>query len=127
MGAGDEFSGKDWSPASSEIRSFSFSVLGSHDSLPDMVAPSPPFFVETIANLIVTVWPRWDSIDATTTISSEAQLAAIGFFFIALIVEVFALGAADDRREKKIARVGLIFFFLCAGAEYVNSKYETRK
>jgi hypothetical protein len=91
-----------------------------------MVAPSPPFFVGVVVN-ITTVWPGWDSIDATTTISADAQLAAIGFFFTALIIEVFALGTEDDKREKKIARVGLLFFFLCAGAEYVNSKYETRK
>jgi hypothetical protein len=89
-----------------------------------MVAPL--FFVGSVVN-IITVWPGWDSIDSTTTISSDAQLAAIGFFFIALIVEVFALWTENDKREKKIALVGLIFFFLCAGAEYVNSKYETRK
>ena len=91
-----------------------------------MVAPSPSFFVCSIANTIP-AWPGWDSVDATTRIGTDAQLAAIGFFFTALIIEVLALGAEDDKREKKIARIGLLFFFLCAGAEYVNSKYEARK
>lgn len=73
-----------------------------------MVAPSPSFFVCSIANTIP-AWPGWDSVDATTRIGTDAQLAAIGFFFTALIIEVLALGAEDDKREKKIARIGLLF------------------
>lgn len=75
--------------------------------------------------LIVSLMPGWNSLDSVSAIAHTFQLAAIVFFALALIIELFSMFV--QKYHNFMQWVGIFFFFLCAGAEFVAYKYDVRR
>jgi hypothetical protein len=55
------------------------------------------------------------------------QLAAIVFFALALVIELVSLFIKNQEYHRPLQWIGIGFFFLCAGAEFVAYKYDVQR
>jgi len=56
-----------------------------------------------------------------------AQLAAIVFFALGLALELVAYFIENPKYHRSLELVGIIFFCVCAAAEYFAYKYDMRR
>lgn len=76
---------------------------------------------------MLSLLPGWNSLDSVSATAHGFQLVAIVFFALALIIELLLLFIEDRPIHRRLELVGIVLFFLCAGAEFVAYKYDVRR
>jgi hypothetical protein len=74
---------------------------------------------------ILTALPGWESIASVSSYERTFRLAGIVFFALALVIELVAMFV--KKYERILQWVGILVFFMCAGAEFISYKYDGRR
>jgi hypothetical protein len=69
----------------------------------------------------------WNSVESVSGMEHGFQLTAIVFFALALVIELVSLFIHNEKYHRPLQWIGIVFFFLCAGAEFVAYKYDVQR
>lgn len=83
-------------------------------------------FTSNLEAQVVIILPGWNSLDSVSAIGHAFQLGAIVFFALALVIELVSMFIREEL-HRTLQWVGIVFFFLCAGAEFVAYKYDVHR